>query len=362
MANFPTTVEAITAAWLTNTLRAQGCLKDATVTAVSTSPLGVGVGFMSTLQRLTLTYDGPAPDAPKTLVAKLNTTDPGAHQIDGAFNFYEKETGFYREIGALSPIRTPRAYCVEFVPETREFILLLEDLAPARIGDQLEGLSFEEAAQAIAAIAVFHAHWWKHPSLPERDWILHINSPRMKALEPIYQQCWGPVVAFLGDRMPAEVREIGERLSTRVAAMMDGLAARPTTLMHGDYRADNFFFREGADSFAVADWQILMQGGGVFDIAYLMAGSLDIEVRRARERELLGVYHQTLVENGVKDYSLEDCTNDYRHCIMLCWCWPVVAIGSLDTANERGVALFHTWAQRSMTAITDWDAGAMLPV
>ena len=361
MANFPTTVEAITAAWLTNTLRAQGCLKDATVTAVSTSPLGVGVGFMSILQRLTLTYDGPAPDAPKTLVAKLNTTDPGAHQIDGAFNFYEKETGFYREIGALSPIRTPRAYCVEFMPETREFILLLEDLAPARIGDQLEGLSFEEAAQAIAAIAVFHAHWWKHPSLPQRDWILHINSPRMKALEPIYQQCWGPVVAFLGDRMPAEVREIGERLSTRVAAMMDGLAARPTTLMHGDYRADNFFFREGADSFAVADWQILMQGGGVFDIAYLMAGSLDIEVRRARERELLGIYHQTLVENGVKDYSLEDCTNDYRHCIMLCWCWPVVAIGSLDTANERGVALFHTWAQRGMTAITDWDAGAMLP-
>ena len=362
MANFPTTVEAITAAWLTNTLRAQGCLKDATVTAVSASPLGVGVGFMSTLQRLTLTYDGPAPDAPKTLVAKLNTTDPGAHQIDGAFNFYEKETGFYREIGALSPIRTPRAYCVEFMPETREFILLLEDLAPARIGDQLEGLSFEEAAQAIAAIAVFHAHWWKHPSLPQRDWILHINSPRMKALEPIYQQCWGPVVAFLGDRMPAEVREIGERLSTRVAAMMDGLAARPTTLMHGDYRADNFFFREGADSFAVADWQILMQGGGVFDIAYLMAGSLDIEVRRARERELLGIYHQTLVENGVKDYSLEDCTNDYRHCIMLCWCWPVVAIGSLDTANERGVALFHTWAQRGMAAITDWDAGAMLPV
>ena len=39
-------------------------------------------------------------------------------------------------------------------------------------------------------------------------------------------------------------------------------------------------------------------------------------------------------------YSLDDCWEDYRLSSLFCWLYTVIALGTLDTANERGLALF----------------------
>ena len=137
---------------------------------------------------------------------------------------------------------------------------------------------------------------------------------------------------------------------------------QPCTVVHGDYRADNIFFADdgASDGFAVADWQIVMQAGGALDVAYLLTGSIDRDLRRAHETDLLRAYHDALTSHGVNDYAFEVFREDYRACVMLTWCWPVIAIGALDHANERGVALFRTWTDRAMAAIADLDAGAVL--
>ncbi|HEX5380137.1 MAG TPA: phosphotransferase, partial [Phenylobacterium sp.] len=242
---FPRTVEAITPQWLTGALRGCGALDGAAVSAFEASPLGAGAGFMSAMGRLALTYDGPAPGAPRSLIAKLAPLHPGARDIDQAFHFYEKETGFYRMVAPSTPVRTPRAYHVEFEPETHDFVLLLEDLAPARLGDQVDGLTAEDAALAVTAAGRLHARWWRDPELDDFDWLLPINSPQMRALQPIYQQCWPAVVDFLGERMPAAMKRTGERLATGIEAMLDQVAERPRTVVHGDFRADNMFFQVG---------------------------------------------------------------------------------------------------------------------
>ena len=357
---FPRAIEAITPEWLTQALQADGCLGGARVSAVESTPLGAGVGFMSAMSRLTLTYDGEASGAPRSLIAKLSPLDPGARQIDQAFKFYERETGFYRTVSKQTPMRSPRAHHISFDAESHDFCLLLEDMAPARMADQLVGLTPEEAAMAVRAAARLHARWWRSPELESMDWLLWINSPAMKSLEPIYQQCWGPTVDFLGDRMPTAVRAAGDRLSTRIAGLLDEVRAMPTTMVHGDFRADNMFFHDDADQIRVVDWQIVMRGGGVFDIAYMLAGSLGVEDRRRGEMDLLRLYHGALTEGGVTDYPLRQCIQDYRLCIMLAWCWPVVAIGSLDPANARGVAFFKAWCDRAMAAIIDLDAAEFL--
>ena len=360
---FPTTVEAMTPAWLTQVLRVDGLLGEGVVVGFSSEPLAVGVGFMSALRRLTLQCEGAPTGMPCTIIAKLPPLDPGARQIDEAFNFYEKEVGFYRQLAPSTPIRAPHAHFSAFDPKSRDFILLLEDLAPSVIGDQVGGLSFEDATMAVDALARLHARWWGDPALDELDWLLAINSPEFKRLADIYPQCWPAVLEFVGDAMPAEVRAAGERLSTQMGRMLDQAYERPRTMAHGDYRADNMFFRPGCAEipFAVADWQIIFKGNAVFDLAYLLTGSLDIEVRRRRERELLAAYHARLLAEGVKGYSLEACLDDYRFWVMLGLAWPVVAIGTLDTANERGLALFKAWIERAMAAIVDWKAGEMLP-
>jgi Ecdysteroid kinase-like family len=360
---FPITVEDITADWLTDTLRTSGALSQGRVTGFTATPLGAGVGFMSAMRRLSLSYDDPAGGGPASLIAKLPPPDPGSRTIDEAFNFYEKEVGFYRHIAPSTPMRTPRAYFSAYDPTTRDFAVLLEDLAPRQIGDQLEGLSAERLVLALKGAAGLHGRWWRDPSLLGMDWLLGMDSPQMRQLQPIYQQCWPAVVDFLGPDMPAEMRRIGDRFATRIVPLLGVMLAQPMTVVHGDYRADNLFFSASgeAEGFAVADWQICLKGGGALDIAYLLTGSVDIGVRRSNEADLLGLYHRTLFEHGGRDYPLETFREDYIACVMLAWCWPVIAIGSLDTANDRGVALFRAWASRATTAVLDLDAQARIP-
>lgn len=362
-AEFPTTVEAITPEWLTTILRESGALSAGRVTGFTAAPLGAGVGFMSAMRRLSLAYDERAIGGPTSLIAKLPPPDPGSRTIDEAFNFYEKEVGFYRHIAPSTPVRTPQAYFAAYEPETRDFAVLLEDLAPRQIGDQLQGLTADHLALALKGAAGLHGRWWRHPALPGMEWLLGMDSPQMQQLQPIYQQCWPAVVDFLGEDMPAEMRRIGDRFATRIQDLMAVLMRQPQTVVHGDYRADNLFFGASGDpdGFAVADWQICLKWGGALDIAYLLTGSVEIDVRRTHEADLLGLYHRTLGEQGGSDYPFAGFREDYIACVMLAWCWPVIAIGNLDMANERGIALFRAWTSRAMAAVLDLNAQARIP-
>jgi len=359
---FPRTLEAVTPQWLTEVLQADGVIGDAVVIAFDGKPLGAGAGFQSSMQRLTLTYSNPTCGGPTKLIIKLTSLDPGSRQIDEAFNFYEKEVGFYQSIAPSTPIRAPKAYFSGYDPGLREYTLLLEDLTPLRVADQLDGLTLAQTQQALRSLAGLHGRWWRDPVLPDMPWLISLNSPQMKALEPIYQQCWPATVAFLGDAMSPPMRALGDRFATQIGTLQDRVMQQPCTVVHGDYRADNIFFSDdgASNGFAVADWQIVMQAGGALDVAYLLTGSLDRELRRTHETDLLRGYHDALKSHGVDDYAFEVFREDYRACVMLTWCWPVIAIGALDHANERGVALFRAWTDRAMAAIVDLDAGGVL--
>ena len=360
---FPRDIDAISPDWLTRRLQASGALPaGGRVTAILAEPLGQGVGFVSAMQRLRPVYAGDAAGAPASLIAKVSPVDPSSRQVGEIFRFYQKETGFYGQLAGRTPVRTARAYGVDYDPATMDFVLLLEDLSPARLGDQVEGLSARDARAAIDVAARLHGAWWRSPELPQMDWLLALNSAEMKALEPVYQQCWPAVVDFIGDSMSPYMRRAGEALATRVAALMDRACEQPQTLMHGDFRADNMMFEAGvdADPFALVDWQIVMKGPGAFDLAYMLSGSVTVDDRRAWQEDLVARHHAGLVAAGVEGYSAAQARDDFRVCGALAWCWPVVAIGSLDFDNPRGLVLFRAWAERSMALLEDLDGAAVI--
>ena len=61
---------------------------------------------------------------------------------------YEIEAGFYRDLAATLPVRTPRCHHAAHDPETDAYVVLLEDVAPAVQGDQMAGCSVDEIAAA----------------------------------------------------------------------------------------------------------------------------------------------------------------------------------------------------------------------
>lgn len=112
----------------------------------------------------------------------------------------------------------------------------------------------------------------------------------------------------------------------------------------------------------VIDFQTASKGGGIYDVGYLLSQSVNTEDRRAHEQELLRLYHDTLVAQGVTDYSLEQIAADYRVAVLYSWVIPVFAVGSLDVSSERAMTLWTRVIERSQAAIIDHDCGDLLTV
>ena len=359
MASIPRTVDEIDASWLTAALHDNGVLKDTAVTVVAAEPLGVGTGFLGQLGRLRLTYDRPDVSAPPTMVAKLPSLDPGGRQVSQLFQFYDREVRFYRALDRRLPLRVPRCYASAADADAGDYLLLLEDFGHLPIGDDAAGCSAVEAEVAIRGLARLHRAFWESPELARLDWIPMVNAPVHHMTEPAYAGCLEPFLKSFGDALSPTMCDITERMSGRIIPLLDAGSRVPRTLIHGDYRLDNLFF-EGSDVAAI-DWQIACRGQGAFDVAYFLGGCLDPAVRRGEEMRLLRLWHELVTEGSQPAYPFEEAFTDYRRSILYCNVYTVIAIGSLDATNERGMAVFTAWLRRRSAAIEDLDAGELLP-
>ncbi|HYM15106.1 MAG TPA: oxidoreductase family protein [Dehalococcoidia bacterium] len=354
----------LTAGWLTEALRFTGVIKDATVTSFTTEMIGEGSGFIGAVARVRLQYDRPEPGAPASLIAKFPGASPAGREIGNLFDFYNREIKFYEEIAHEVELTTPRRYFSAADPDKQEYVLVLEDMSPARVGDQAAGCTVAEAELAVRSIASFHATWWEHPRLDEiANWMPVVDAPVHRSAEQSYQQAWGPFIEAFGPKLSPHVRDTAAKIAQNVIKLQTSIADRPHTIIHGDYRLDNLFFGtpEGGAELSVADWQIACRGRGIFDIAYLLIGGLQPADRKQHEKRLVQLYHDLLVERGVKDYSFDQCWTEYRRMALYVLVYVVISLGTLDFANERGLALFNAWLERAATAIEELNAAELMP-
>ena len=360
--NIPNSVQEITSEWLTDALRSTGTITDATVTLLKAEALGEGQGFAGALARLHVEYDKNEAGAPTSLVVKLPTDNPVMRKVVSSRGLYQREVRFYEEIAEQIELRTPRRYYSAFDSESGGFVLLLEDLAPARVGDQVAGCSTADAELAIREIAKFHAAWWESPRIADIDWMTSAATGA-RAIQQLYQHSWNPLREKMGDKLPDTILGIGERLGQHIVSVRERAAEPPQTIVHGDFRLDNMFFAspEGGALFAVVDWQLIHRNHGVYDVAWFLSGSLDPERRKSTEMGLLKLYQSTLEENGVQGYGIEQCVEDYRHSLLSCLMVGVIAAAAADLSAERGFTLFGLIMERLASAIADHDVAELLP-
>ena len=361
----PRTPADVTAEWLTDALRGTNTITTSRVSSFDMDPdIAAGKGFMGQLARIGLHYDQPEHGAPASLIAKFPIYGPENRVVADLFRLYETETRFYEQLADRVTLRTPRRYHSARCPNCTDFILLMEDLAPAQVGDQVVGCSTAQSELAIGELAKFHAAWWDNPRLADLDWVWEFNHPvRSEAAVVGYTAAWEPFKRIWAKQVPAALLELGEKFAGSIPQLLDRLAAPPVTISHGDYRIDNLFFAtpEGGDPLAVVDWQVMTRGNGLFDLAYFMSSAMPATERRALEMDLLRMYHSILVSGGVEKYDFDQCLLDYRTGILFCWQYAVIILGSLDTANERGLALFTDVLDRFVAAMVDLNAAELLP-
>ncbi len=351
----------ITPGWLTQTLRTQGILADdVAIVELDVLQVGEGVGMMSELSRLVPSYDGPADDAPSSLVAKYPSRNPTNRRVAMSFNLYEREVRYFAELNALTTAVCPATYLAEL--DGDNFLILMEDMADYRVGDQIVGATLEETELAIDELAKLHAAFWNR--VDEIAWIPHVYGSRHAAnMIAGTETGWDRMVATFGDLLPAAVLAMRTDFQSSVARLQADLDRPPLTLAHGDYRMENFLFgtASGHHPMAIIDWQGPLLSRGMQDVALLLGQSTQTEVRRGHERTLLGRYLDGLARLGVTDYAFDEAWRDYRHALLYSWAYATVVSGTLDATNERGFAWMSRMLARQAEATEDHGLIGMLP-
>lgn len=335
------------------------------VVGVDAEPVGVGVGLLSLLWRLRVAYE-PAGAGPETMVLKLPHTSPETLATVAAFRFYEREIRFYSEFAERSPLGTPRCYASSFDADTGNFVLLLEDLSSWLVHDQLAGCPVDAARRALVALAAHHATWWDDPAIVDAGWTVRpCDPPNPQGIVARFGASWPVIETHCAEVLPGPVFDVAKRMDEIALPLLETGSEEPVTLLHGDFRLDNLFFAAEASpdkpDVAVVDWQICMIGRGPADVGLFLSQSMDADLRKESERELLGAYHETLVANGVEGYDFDHCWDDYRSATLLCLVYPLVAGGGLDLVNDRALEWFKMTLDRSARAIMDLDALELVP-
>lgn len=369
MSDAPATTEEVTPEYVTAALREGGTITtDTAVAEVSHETIGEGVGVVGQLARLTLRYDGVAAGAPSSLVVKMPSRFAENRAVGNHFDFYGREGRFYQQIGDKAGLRTPRCFHNRLDPDAGEYLLLLEDFGGRTLISQIAGMPAERAAEALDALARLHADWWESPALDALTWMPRIIDPINLSAGEQYRQSWAEFLVRWGEWLPDGAVALGQRIKERWEDLVQlGWASCPPTLCHGDFRADNLMFDDGAqgrDRVGVIDWQIANRGQATSDVAYLVSQSLDSEVRRSCERELVERWYETLCASrsaAPPGFDLDDAWLAYRRGVALCTVYAVVAGGSMDPANERGRQLAIAMTERSFTAALDHDGPDLLP-
>lgn len=345
----------LTAEWLTSVLRVRA--PDVLVRAVAVEQ--IGTGQTGATFRLHLEVD-PGADAsvPRTLVAKTAAGDRAQRERVGPG--YRSEVGFYRDFRDRVSIRTPRCWSSQISDDNCSFVLLLDDLAPARPGVQVDGCTVAQAADAVRNLAGLHAPLWNDGTLRgHADWLSVMAGERTAFLGSVTVSAAEVFVERYAAELGADAETLREAaaLTARWGAIDTGVL----TLVHGDYRLDNLMFPPSGEGVATVDWQTLAVAPPGRDLGYFLATSLHVEDRRAHQDRLVGEYVDALGTLGVPDVTTEQCQTEYRLGVLQA---PMITmLGAAYATAERSAAadaMFVAMATRAAAALRDLDSFALV--
>ena len=366
-------------AWLTGVLEPGGWLDGATVVDADVADLGVGRGFVSQTVRITPRYDGPAPRAPRSMVAKLPTFMSYPDFLEPLLGVIIKaEISWYNEAASDCAARVPECYWAGHESDAA-YALLLEDLGGLKSLDQADSCTPSQARLVVEHLARAHAGWWESDLLRSYDW-LPSTERQVELHTPLVQGAWDLFAERVVPEVCPDFLPVGERLARDYAELYPRGAASAATLVHGDFRSENLLFGDpdSREALVVLDWQLIGYGSGARDLAYFVGQSLDVPTRRAIETELLEIYYRGLIRGGVSSYSFDQLRDDYRLGLLTGMMIPINGVRALDEIEpppedaspedradhaelvRAGGELIALIAERSVSALMDAAAGDLL--
>ena len=255
----------------------------------------------------------------------------------------------------------PRPYHVAASDTGVPFVLVIEDIEGATTPNQLDGISVDEARRIIASVVPLHTQFWGTDEVMSLDWLPPMNNDMYKGGQPMATAAFPSFAEHFGDRIPADMLETIRVACDRYGELLDySVSVGTPTFTHTDCRAENYLFGgpEGAGTTTLIDFQLSTRHVGMWDVTNLLAGSMDPDLRRAHEAELISFYVDQVRATGI-DFTVDQAMKEYRMCLLHQTTAQVIT-SDLEGGNERGAALLEQLHLRPVLAAMDNDVHSVL--
>jgi hypothetical protein len=145
-----TSTAEITSNWLSSALASDN--ETLSISDVAIDPIGVGIGILSLLFRLTRTYESGRGSS--SLIAKIAPPNEIVRMIAAGYGFYGTEVAIYKNFSTELKLRPPELYYAAHDTNSDDFVILMEDLGHLRTADQLEGCRVDDARAIVHQLAL----------------------------------------------------------------------------------------------------------------------------------------------------------------------------------------------------------------
>ena len=286
-------------------------------------------------------------EAPPSAIVKTAAQDKRQLDIALSYGSYRKETRFYRELSRGLNVRVPHCYLNEISDDGKQFVLVLEDMQGSGNWvkvEQLASASKAQTLQAVETLAALHASNWAQAGSVDSDDRRQLPTfqEAVEAASTGFSDMLGNGLAKTGVLLPDAVHQRLLDFAAAPASYLADFLAVPQTLIHGDFRSANVFFRKDGSGAALIDWGDHTFGPAVLDLTNFLVTSLAVEQRRAWEDEAIARYTASLaaqsvsvsvkgvgvgvVKEGIR-YSLQACRQDYQTLMPVCaWLPSFIAL------------------------------------
>ncbi len=320
----------------------------------------IGTGQIGACFRFELELESGDSAAPRSFVGKFPSDDPVSRATGVQLRNYYREVEFYRRLAGRLSISIPRCYYLAIEGEGPEFVLLLEDMAPAEQGDQLGGCPVDVARAAVMELVGLQAPSWCDESLKQYDWLYTDAEPELNT-QMLYAQLLPGFLDRYGERLAGDEQAIIAAVAESPNCPLFSPDRLPFCLEHVDYRLDNMLIDAGQTppKVTVVDWQSLRLGPPMNDVAYFLGAGLLPEDRRGAEDSIVRDYHAALIAAGVRGYEWDRCWTDYRKGSFSGFGVTVIA-SMIVQQTERGDDMFTVMARRHARHALDLGATEFL--
>jgi len=256
-------------------------------------------------------------DGTLNCVAKLeNCCETFLTEMSNSLDLYEREYYFYDFLSPHVPVKTPKFYGIIY-NKNKKIGLLMENINNEnyKLNLNLNSEDISVSFSVINSIAKFHSNFWNKNT--------HEFNKLKKNNDELFNPYWNN---FVTSRWPAfknkwsklltkKQLELGEFIAKNFLSIQQKLSDKNLTLCHGDCKSANIFYKflnkNNYEPYFI-DWQYIVLGKGVQDLAFFMIESFEVEKMKLYKNLFKEYYYVKLLENGI-DYLKTDFETDFEN-------------------------------------------------